>query len=47
MPKTVEVGTRLETEKLTHLKTHEVWLNYTLEDLQREREALRRLGFGS
>ena len=29
------------------LKAHEVWLNYTLEDLQRERAALRRLGFGS
>jgi hypothetical protein len=29
------------------LKAHEVWLNYTLEDLERERSALRRLGFGS
>ena len=29
------------------LKAHEVWLNYTLEDLQRERAALRRLGFGN
>lgn len=29
------------------LKAHEVWLNFTLEDLQRERAALRRLGFGS
>lgn len=28
------------------LKSHEVWLNYTLEDLERERAALRRLGFG-
>jgi hypothetical protein len=28
------------------LKTHEVWLNYTFEDLERERAALRRLGFG-
>ena len=28
------------------LKAHEVWLNYTLEDLERERAALRRLGFG-
>jgi len=26
------------------LKAHEVWLNYTMEDLEREREALRRLG---
>ncbi len=29
------------------LKTHEVWLNFTLEDLERERAALRRLGFGN
>jgi len=29
------------------LKAHEVWLNYTMEDLERERAALRRLGFGS
>jgi Uncharacterised protein family (UPF0175) len=28
------------------LKTHEVWLNYTMEDLERERAALKRLGFG-
>ena len=27
------------------LKAHEVWLSYTLEDLERERAALRRLGF--
>jgi hypothetical protein len=27
------------------LKAHEVWLNYTREDLERERAALRRLGF--
>jgi hypothetical protein len=26
------------------LKAHEVWLNYTMEDLERERAALRRLG---
>jgi Uncharacterised protein family (UPF0175) len=26
------------------LKAHEVWLNYTMEDLVRERAALRRLG---
>jgi len=25
---------------------HQVWLNYTLEDLERERAALRRLRFG-
>jgi len=29
------------------LKAHEVWLNYTMEDLERERAALRRSGFGS
>lgn len=29
------------------LKAHEVWFNFTLEDLQRERAALHRLGFGS
>jgi len=29
------------------LKAHEVWLNYTREDLERERAALHRLGFGS
>ncbi len=29
------------------LKAHEVWLNYTKEDLERERAALRRLGFGT
>jgi hypothetical protein len=28
------------------LKAHEVWLNYTMEDLERERAALKRLGFG-
>jgi hypothetical protein len=29
------------------LKAREVWLSYTMEDLERERAALRRLGFGS
>jgi hypothetical protein len=29
------------------LKAHEVWLNVTLEDLERERAALRRLGFAT
>jgi len=29
------------------LKAHEVWLNYTKEDLERERAALRRLGFAN
>ena len=27
------------------LKAHDVWTDYTLEDFQREREDLRRLGF--
>jgi len=27
------------------LKEHEVWLNFTPADLERERAALRRLGF--
>lgn len=29
------------------LKAHEVWLNYTVEDLERDRAALKRLGFGN
>jgi hypothetical protein len=29
------------------LKAHEVWLNFTREDFERERAALRRLGFGN
>lgn len=29
----------------TFLKAHEVWIEYTLEDLERERASLRRLGF--
>jgi hypothetical protein len=28
------------------LKAHEVWLNYGIEDLEGERAALRRFGFG-
>jgi hypothetical protein len=27
------------------LKAHDVWIDYTIEDLEREREGLRRLGF--
>jgi len=27
------------------LKTHQVWLEYSLEDLKRDREAQRKLGF--
>ncbi len=27
------------------LKTHQVWLEYSLEDLKRDREAHRKLGF--
>lgn len=29
----------------TFLKAHEVWLEYTIEDLERERAGLQRLGF--
>jgi Uncharacterised protein family (UPF0175) len=29
------------------LKAHEVWLNYTQEDLERERASLQRLGSGT
>jgi hypothetical protein len=29
----------------TFLKSHEVWIDYTIEDLERERTGLRRLGF--
>jgi hypothetical protein len=29
----------------TFLKEHEIWIDYTMEDLEREREGLRRLGF--
>lgn len=28
----------------TFLKTHEVWIDYTIDDLERERDGLRRLG---
>jgi Uncharacterised protein family (UPF0175) len=27
------------------LKAHDVWIEYTMEDLEREREGLQRLGF--
>lgn len=29
----------------TFLKAHAIWIEYTLEDLERERAGLRRLGF--
>ena len=29
----------------TFLKAHDVWIDYTMEDLERERAGLRRLGF--
>jgi len=38
------LATRAELDGF--LKAHEVWLNYTQEDLERERTALRRLGLG-
>jgi hypothetical protein len=37
------VATRDELDGF--LKAHEVWLGYSVEDLERERAALRRLGF--
>ncbi len=36
-------GTRYQLDGF--LKAHEVWIDYTLEDAQREREDLERLGF--
>jgi hypothetical protein len=29
----------------TFLKAHDIWIDYTIEDLERERDGLRRLGF--
>ena len=29
----------------TFLRAHEVWIDYTMEDLERERAGLRRLGY--
>ena len=29
----------------TFLKAHDVWIDYTVEDLERERAGLKRLGF--
>jgi Uncharacterised protein family (UPF0175) len=36
-------GTRYQVDGF--LKAHDVWIDYTLEDARREREALERLGF--
>jgi len=36
-------GTRYQLDGF--LKAHEVWINYTLEDAERERASLERLGF--
>jgi hypothetical protein len=41
------LGLKTRDELDGFLKAHEVWLNYTREDLERERAALRRLGFGN
>jgi len=38
------LGFQTSDEIDTFLKAHEVWIDYSLEDLQREREGLRRLG---
>lgn len=40
------LGLQTRDELDGFLKAHEVWLNYSMEDLERERAALRRLGFG-
>ena len=37
----LETGSELDG----FLKTHQVWLEYSLEDLKRDREAQRKLGF--
>ena len=36
-------GTRYQLDGF--LKAHDVWIDYTLEDAEREREGLERLGF--
>ena len=41
------LGFKTRDELDGFLKSHEVWLNYTVEDLERERAALKRMGFGS
>ena len=38
------LGFQTSDEIDTFLKAHEVWIDYSLDELQREREALRRLG---
>lgn len=37
----LETGDQIDT----FLKAHDVWIDYTIEDVQRERAGLRRLGF--
>jgi hypothetical protein len=36
-----ETGDQIDT----FLKAHEIWIDYTMDDLERERAALQRLGF--
>ncbi len=38
------LGFRTSDQIDTFLKAHEVWIDYTLEDLERDRTGLRRLG---
>jgi hypothetical protein len=38
------LGFRTSDQIDTFLKAHNVWIDYTLEDLERERAGLRRLG---
>ncbi len=39
------LGFETDYELDCFLKTHQVWLEYGLEDLKRDREAQRKLGF--
>ena len=39
------LGLKTSDQIDTFLRAHEVWLDYTLEDLEQERADLRRLGF--
>ena len=38
------LGFQTSDEIDTFLRTHEVWIDYSLDDLKREREGLRQLG---
>lgn len=38
------LGVQTSDQIDTFLKAHEIWIDYTLEDLERDRESLHRLG---